>query len=250
VSRFTTQVRFWTGFVVTSVSSVIFIAVVVLLLPWRQARVRLCNFYGKCIGRFNMGVAGARPVKHHWERIEASRPAIYISNHTSTLDIWMGMWACPYGGVGVAKKELLRVPFFGQLYGLSGHPLIDRSNRERAVSTLNDLTDFVRKNRLSIWIWPEGTRSRSGELGPFKKGLFHMAIATRYPVVPLVIWGAQQIWPIVPVRRLRFQPNDLHIEVMEPVDTSGWELETLETHMAELHELIRQRIDEGPPPER
>ncbi len=250
MSRLYTQVRFWTGFFVTSVASVTFFVLLLFILPWRQGRVRVCNFWGKTIGRFNMGIAGARPVKHHWERIDQSRPAIYISNHTSTLDIWMGMWACPYGGVGVAKKELLRVPFFGQLYWLSGHPLIDRSNRQRAIATLNDLTRFVRKNRLSIWIWPEGTRSRSGELGPFKKGLFHVAIATGLPIVPVLAWGAQDIWPIQPVRKLRFTPADLHLEVMEPVDTSNWEIETIENHIVELRDLIQEQLAKGPPPER
>ncbi len=245
-----TQLRYWIAFVVTSVASVLFIIGLLLIFPWRQGRVRACNFWGKTVGRFNIWITGAKVRVAHRERVESQKPAIYISNHTSTLDIWMGMWICPYGGVGVAKKELLRVPFFGQLYALSGHPLIDRSNRERAIATLKDLADFVRSNRLSIWIWPEGTRSRSGELLPFKKGVVHMAVATGLPIVPILVWGAQEIWPIKKVWALRFERAPLDLEVMEAFDTSDWSLDTVEEHRAALEQYVRDGLARGRPPER
>lgn len=245
-----TQLRYWIAFVVTSVASMLFFAALLFILPWRQGRVRACNFFGKTIGRFNIWISGARLRVAHKERVEQSRPAIYISNHTSTLDIWMGMWICPYGGVGVAKKELVRVPFFGWLYWLSGHPLIDRSNRERAIATLKDLAEFVHENGLSIWIWPEGTRSRSGELREFKKGVVHMAVATGLPIVPILVWGAQDIWPIKKVWALRFRRAPLDLEVMEPVDTSGWTLDRVEEHRAELESRVRAQLALGRPPER
>lgn len=245
-----TQLRYWIAFVITSVTSMLFFAALLFILPWRQGRVRACNFFGKTIGRFNMWIAGAKLRVANFEGIEGSRPAIYISNHTSTLDIWMGMWICPYGGVGVAKKELVRVPFFGWLYWLSGHPLIDRSNRDRAIATLKDLGEFVRDNALSIWIWPEGTRSRSGELMTFKKGVVHMAVATGLPIVPICVWGAQDIWPIRKVWALRFAHLPLDLEVMAPVDTSDWTLEDTERHAKDLEDRVRAQLALGPPPSR
>jgi 1-acyl-sn-glycerol-3-phosphate acyltransferase len=250
VSVLETQLRYWTAFVVTSVASMLFFVALLFIFPWRQGRIRACNFFGKTVGRFNIWISGAQLRVAHFERVERSRPAIYISNHTSTLDIWMGMWICPYGGVGVAKKELVRVPFFGWLYWLSGHPLLDRSNKQRAIATLNELSLFVKKNKLSIWIWPEGTRSRSGELGAFKKGVVHMAIATGLPVVPVLVWGAQEIWPIRKVWALIFQKTPLDLEVMEPIDTSGWTAEAAGENAKALEDLVRMQLALGPPPGR
>ncbi len=241
-----TQLRYWFAFLVTSVVSMLFFSALLFILPWRYGRILACNFFGKTIGRFNMWVTGAQLSVDNREGVARSQPAIYISNHTSTLDIWMGMWLCPYGGVGLAKKELILVPFFGWLYWLSGHPFIDRSNRERAIATLEDLSAFVRKYNLSTWIWPEGTRSRSGELGPFKKGMFHLAIATGLPVVPVLVWGAQDIWPIKKVWALRFQKGTLHLKVMEPIDTSAWAVESLDQHIQDTEHLMREALARGP----
>ena len=72
----------------------------------------------------------------HRERLEASSPAIYITNHTATLDVLIAMWLCRVGGCGIAKKEIARIPFFGWAYWLSGHLLIDRGDREGAIAAL------------------------------------------------------------------------------------------------------------------
>jgi lysophosphatidate acyltransferase len=235
----TSVLRFAVGGVLLAVCSVLVIAVGLLLMPWRIARIRLCNFYGKVVGRSITAIAGVTPVVHHRERLEAAMPAIYISNHTSTLDAFLGIWLCPYGACGVLKKEVARVPFFGWLAVLSGHILLDRFHHERAIAQLGETAVFIRKNRLGVWILPEGTRSRTGELLPFKKGFVHLAITAGFPVVPVVVHGAHLNWE---TGTFHFKPRSITIEVLPPVDTSKWKAETAGRHADELHALFAAKL--------
>lgn len=237
----TSFLRLAFGFVAVAVWSTLIIVVLLLLIPWRVARIKVCNFYGKTIGRTIVAVAGVTPVIANRERLDGSMPAIYVANHTSTLDAFLGIWMCPYGGCGVLKKEVARIPFFGQLAVLSGHLLIDRFNKDKAVEALRDTAALVKQHRLGIWIMPEGTRSRDGRLLPFKKGFVHLALATGLPVVPVIVHGAHKNWE---KGKYRLNPMQLEIEVLEPIDTSGWREETAGAHAEAVHEVFVQRLRE------
>jgi len=232
------------GFVWMLGVSITFLLVALLLLPWRILRVKACNIYGTLVGKPLVWIVGARTKLYNPERLNPKRPALYVSNHTSTIDMWLGMWICPMGGVGLAKKEISKVPGIGQLYLLSGHPMIDRSNREKAIATLSEVSRFVNRNRLSLWIWPEGTRSKDGALQPFKKGFAHMAIACGIPIVPIVVWNATAIWPRGPVR---LSTGDLHVGVLEPIDTSNWTTDNIDNHVNELRDVFQSALAAGPP---
>jgi lysophosphatidate acyltransferase len=233
-------VRFLCGFLFLGVTTSVTLALALLLLPFRVLRVKLCNWYGHTVGRSIVWFAGITPKVEHHARLQASNPAIYVMNHTSTVDAFLGIWLCPIGGCGVFKKEIVRTPFYGQLALLSGHLLLDRFNKDKAVETLRDAAEFVRKNRLGIWIMPEGTRSKDGRLLPFKKGFVHLAIATGFPVVPVVTHGAHRNW--VKGEFLSYTPMDLKIEVLEPIDTSAWREETAGEHADAVHRLFAQHL--------
>jgi 1-acyl-sn-glycerol-3-phosphate acyltransferase len=226
------------GFVFLGIGTTLVILVLLLLLPWRVLRIKVCNFYGKTVGRGITFLAGARPRIHNRERLNGSMPAIYVANHASTLDAFLCIWLCPYGGCGVLKKEIVKVPFYGWLAPLSGHLLIDRSDRERAVEALKQTAALVKAHKLGIWIMPEGTRSRDGNLLPFKKGFVHLAIATGLPVVPVVIHGAHRNWE---KGKLSLSSMDLDIDVLAPVDTTSWREDTSGEHA----ESIRAQFAEA-----
>ena len=141
--------------------------------------------------------------------------------------------------MGIAKQEITKIPVFGLAYKLSGHLLLDRANKERAIASMNALAEIVRKNRLSIWLWPEGTRSRNGELLPFKKGFVHLAIATGLPIVPIVTHNAPQVWPVA---SFRFSPGDVKVEVLDPIDTSNWSVDQIDSHVAEVRALYSNAL--------
>jgi 1-acyl-sn-glycerol-3-phosphate acyltransferase len=147
------------------------------------------------------------------EHADSKRPAVYLANHTSILDIFLGIWLSPSGTCGVGKKEVIWYPFFGQFFWLAGHLTIDRNNRGSAIEALKGLATLVAKHGLSIFVWPEGTRSRDGRLRSFKKGAFHVALATKLPVVPMVITGAHHAWES---RSLRLRRRTVHVTFLPP----------------------------------
>jgi 1-acyl-sn-glycerol-3-phosphate acyltransferase len=227
-----------------AVTSALFFVLMMPLLPWRVLRIKCCNIYGSIAGRIMVWPTGARPIFHNRDKLDAQKPAIFLSNHSSTLDMWVGMWVCPMGGCGLAKKEIRFVPGVGQLYLLSGHPMIDRSNRERAIATLSEVAHFIKKNKLSFWMWPEGTRSKDGQLQEFKKGFAHAALATGLPIVPVVIHNAAKIFPR---GKLKFNPGPLDIEILSAIPTTKWQLEHLDEHVASVRRVFLERLEAGPP---
>jgi len=227
--------------VVTSV----YVLVCLLLLWSRRYRIYSGNLYGKIIGRMVMVFTGITAVFTNRERLSDGPPAIFVCNHSSTIDMWVSMWACPYGGCGTAKREIVKIPIFGLAYLLSGHLLIDRSNRERAIASMAKITELVQAHSLSLWVWPEGTRSRSGRLLPFKKGFAHLAIATGLPIVPLVFHNADLLWP---GGSLRPASGQLQIEVLPDIDTSGWTAEGVEKHCKEVQDVFEAALDDRQKP--
>lgn len=225
-----------------AVAVVIFAVVCTLILPWRVARIRVCNLFGHIIGRAILAITGTTISGTAKADIEPTAPAIYVSNHTSPIDIFLGIWVAPFGTCGVAKKEVAYYPFFGQLYLVSGHLRIDRKNSGRAIEALQQTAELVKKNGLGIWIWPEGTRSADGRLRPFKKGFAHLAIATGLPVVPVVVEGAHRLW-----RKNSFviHPGEVRVRVLPAISTKDWSLDTLEKNVAEVHRAINEAL----PPE-
>jgi 1-acyl-sn-glycerol-3-phosphate acyltransferase len=131
--------------------------------------------------------------------------------------------------------------------GAMSHLLIDRFNKERAVEMLKETAALVKKHRLGIWILPEGTRSKDGRLLAFKKGFVHLAIASGIPVVPVIVHGAHKNWE---KGTFRFVPMTIDIEVLPPIDTSGWKEETAAEHADAVHALFAERLrdDQKPAP--
>lgn len=245
LEKLVSPLRLVSGFSLVAAASTVTGAIAVALLPSRPARIKLCNYYGKVVGRSLITLAGVTPVVRNKERIDQAMPAIYVSNHTSVLDMFFAIWLCPIGGCGIAKKEIASIPFFGWLYMLSGHLLIDRSDRAGAIAALAETADLVRKHKLSIWMWPEGTRSNDGHLLPLKKGLAHLALATGLPIVPIVLHNAHHNWP---KHTFTFHPMTVEVDVLEPIDTSHWKLETIDEHLREVHTAFANALGEGQKP--
>lgn len=114
-------------------------------------------------------------------------PKVIVANHQNNFDVVTISGGVRPGVVSIGKKSLKWVPFFGQLYWLSGNILIDRKNSSKAANTINSTADKMRENNLSVWMFPEGTRSRGRGLLPFKTGAFHTAIQAQVPIVPIVM---------------------------------------------------------------
>ena len=215
-----------------ALSVIVFAVVCIVLLPSRRLRIRACNVFGHITGRVSLWLSGARISPGAKEQMRLAHPAIYVSNHTSVLDIFIGIWLAPLDTCGIAKKQIVWYPFFGQLYAISGHLLIDRANRAQAVEALADAARLIAKYRIGVYMWPEGTRARDGRLQPFKKGFAHLALATGLPVVPVVVTGAHQVWR---KNSVLMHPGDVGIRMLDPIPTTHWTLDDLDAHVAEVH---------------
>lgn len=223
-----TWLRLALGLAWVGICSTVFLFALFLFLPSRAARIRVGNVYGTWAGRGMAWLTGSQFVIRGEEHANGKRPAIYLSNHTSIIDIFLGIWLSPTGTCGVGKKEIIWYPFFGQFFWLAGHLRIDRNNRASAVEAMRDMSAFVARHALSIFVWPEGTRSKDGRLRGFKKGAFHMALATKLPVVPMVIAGAHEAWES---RSLRLRRRTITVTFLPPIDTAAWEKDHLDEHI-------------------
>jgi 1-acyl-sn-glycerol-3-phosphate acyltransferase len=244
VTRITSALRLTLGFIFVAITATFWFIVAIPLLPWRVVRIKLCNYYGKLVGYTITRLSGASLEVTGKPRLDASFPAIYVANHTSTLDAFLSIWLCPVGGCGVVKKEVARIPFFGQLYQLSGHLMLDRGHHDKAVAALADTAALVRKHRLGIWIMPEGTRSRQARLLPFKSGFVHLAIATGLPIVPIIFQGVHRVWP---PGRLLITPSPIAITVLDPIRTDTWKPETAQEHAQEVREVMQNALQAAEP---
>ena len=117
-------------------------------------------------------------------------PLVVMSNHRSYFDIPASFCAIPGRMRMVAKKELFRVPLFGRAMRATGFIEVDRGKREKAVTSLNDSKALL-TGGARVWIAPEGTRTKTGKLGPFKSGGFHLALDAGVPILPLAITGTE-----------------------------------------------------------
>lgn len=182
-------------------------------------------------------VAGISWEVRGWEALpEAIRsgqqPVIFMSNHESQLDPPLLVAAIPVPAVYIAKKEVKFIPFVGWAAMCAGVIFIDRGDREKAVSSLHAAALKIRGGR-NVVIFPEGTRTRTGELLPFKKGGFALALDAEVPIVPLATVGGYQT---LPPGALRIRPGRYVISFGAPVDSS--EFPQREALLAEVRTRI------------
>jgi len=159
------------------------------------------------------------------ERLRMDRAYVYMSNHQSHLDIPILYATLPSKTIRMlGKKELFDIPLWGRGLRAAEFIPVDRSNHARAVQSIAEAERLIRDG-VSIYLAPEGTRSRTGAIGTLKKGGFHMAIATGTPIVPVAIKGTIEILP----RGGRVMQTGKRVEVTigEPIEVRGRELPDL-----------------------
>ncbi|EOV8144952.1 1-acylglycerol-3-phosphate O-acyltransferase [Cronobacter dublinensis] len=165
--------------------------------------------------------------------------AIYIANHQNNYDMVTASKIVQPPTVTVGKKSLVWIPFFGQLYWLTGNLLIDRNNRSKAHGTIAEVVEQFRKRKISIWMFPEGTRSRGRGLMPFKTGAFHAAIAAGVPIIPVCVSNTHG-----KIKLNRWNNGLVIVEMLPPVDTQGWGKEQVRELAAHCRQLMEAKIAE------
>ncbi|PHH90246.1 hypothetical protein CDD83_4184 [Cordyceps sp. RAO-2017] len=148
------------------------------------------------------------------------RPAVFVGNHQTELDVLMlGAMFPKYCSV-TAKADLKHMPFLGWFMRLSGTIFIDRKNAKGAREAMHGAAHEIRSRRQSVYIFPEGTRSYAREpaLLPFKKGAFHLAIQAGVPIVPCVVANYSHI---LYIKDMVFRSGTVPVKVLDPIPTEG-----------------------------
>jgi 1-acyl-sn-glycerol-3-phosphate acyltransferase len=159
---------------------------------------------------------GARLEVSGQENVDPKRPTIYVGNHQSTIDIPAHFLAVPVPFRYVAKSQLAWVPLIGWYLALAGHVFVNRSNRAKAIASLDAAAAKIRGGT-SIFLYPEGTRSPDGRILPFKKGPFALALKSRVPVCPVTIEGSGDL---MPKNSWNITPGPIRVRIGKPIDTT------------------------------
>ncbi|MEC7815332.1 MAG: lysophospholipid acyltransferase family protein [Pseudomonadota bacterium] len=186
--------------------------------------------------RANLTVRGAVP------DFGDGRRYIIMCTHASHYDIPVAFVSLPGSVRMLAKKELFRIPLLGQAMRAAEFPSIDRTNRNRAVSDLKKARAMM-ESGIVLWAAPEGTRSSDGQLLPFKKGCFHLALDTEAVIVPVAIRGIHRVLPARTFQINLGQPVD--VRVGQPIDTAGKSREDLPALMAQVREDMIALLGNG-----
>lgn len=165
----------------------------------------------------------------------SKRPAVFIFNHQSKADVMIMTCLLRRDIAGVGKKEIRDIPVIGQVMEAGGVVLIDRENSGSAIEAMQPLVDVMRNEGKSVVLAPEGTRTISPRLNPFKKGAFHLAMQAGVPIVPVVIHNAGDVSP---KGDFVFRPAKVDVEVLAPVDTTDWKKENIDEHVREVRNMF------------
>lgn len=180
--------------------------------------------------------AGVKVKVYGLDKIDFQKCYLFASNHCSAFDIPVVITAIPNQIRLVAKKELAKVPFMGWSLRMGDYILIDRTNRNDSMKSLDDGVDKLHNGR-SVLMFAEGTRSVSGEIKDFKKGPFLLAIKAQVPVVPITINYTQNI---MVKNTLKIKSGTVEIHISKPIETWGMTEDDRQKLLDDTHTAVKR----------
>lgn len=211
------MIRSWGIFLIGIIITACFSLYAVLLTNFSHGEEKI-HRVARNWARALLWLAGVRVCVIGEENVCPGEPKIFMANHQSDFDIFAVLGHIPGEYRWIAKEELFRIPVFGRAMRAAGYIPIDRGNHEKAIASIARAALKIRENR-SVMSFPEGTRSLDGTLGPFKPGMFHLAMQAQVPIVPVTIIGANAIWP---KRSLNIKSGTITIVIGKPIDVTAY----------------------------
>jgi 1-acyl-sn-glycerol-3-phosphate acyltransferase len=164
------------------------------------------------------------------------RPYVVVANHESYADVFL-ISCFPWEMKWLSKDTMFKIPCMGWMMQMAGDIRLVRGDRDSTINAIAQCRDRLAK-RTSVMIFPEGTRSKTQEMLPFKDGAFRLAIETQAPVLPIAVAGTRHAMAKGTFRFLRARAL---AQVLEPIDTTGMTMDDI----GRLKQLARERIDAG-----
>ncbi len=218
---------------------IVSILTLVDLLWIRKSEVKV-QFFPRYWGRMLCWLAGIRVRVEGIEHIEPGQAYIFAGNHCSQYDICSFQGYFPHDFRWLAKKELFRIPLFGQAMHRAGYIPVDRSHGRQDMKSLDEAAKRIAAGS-SVLIFPEGTRSADGTLQEFKTGAVLLAIKAGVPIVPLGFNGSYQVLP-----KGAFLPRsgEIIIRVGPPISTGQFKAGDKQRLAVELHDAVAHLLEE------
>ncbi|NQX97275.1 MAG: 1-acyl-sn-glycerol-3-phosphate acyltransferase [Flavobacteriales bacterium] len=185
-------------------------------------------------------IAGVRLSVFGVENIPKNEPAIYIANHCSHLDIGVLCRVAPVNLHFIGKKELAWVPIVGWYMFAAGHIFIDRKNRKKSIASLKKASIKIKEGK-DVIMFPEGTRSKTGEINAFKTGAFHLAIDAGINIIPIHIKGTHSLWPAT---NNTITPGPVTVRIGKPIDSTKYTKATIKEFVAAAKSSIEKMGNE------
>jgi 1-acyl-sn-glycerol-3-phosphate acyltransferase len=211
------------------------LSLLVIIGSYAGASPRFYDRIPRWWAKWLLWAAGVRVSVEGVENLSLDRAQIIVSNHVSWFDVLALAAVTPKRYRFVAKQELGRIPLFGHAWKAAGHISVDRGDNARAVASLRQAGDTVRRDNSSIIIFPEGTRSPTGELQQFKKGAFVLALHNAIDIVPVAVLGTYRI---MPKNSWRVRPGRIIVRFGRAVPTAGIDI----SHRDELIGQVRSQM--------
>jgi len=164
-------------------------------------------------------------------------PVVYVVNHQNNYDLFTTANAVQPGTVTVGKKSLKWIPVFGQMYWLTGNILIDRKNTAKAMGTIELTANKIKEKKLSIWMFPEGTRNHGKGLLPFKTGAFLTAAKAGVPIVPICVSNQHN-----KINLGRWDNGKIIIEFLDPIYLNDDNRKYIREIANNTHQLMQEKI--------
>jgi 1-acyl-sn-glycerol-3-phosphate acyltransferase len=201
----------------------------------------LVLWLGRIWSRALLAGPGVKVTVESRAALDPKRSYVFMANHASMIDIWALFVALPVRFRFIAKKQLAWIPLFGWAMQAGRFIFIDRQNAMAARRSIQEGARRIRSGQ-SVVIYPEGTRSRDGRMGAFKKGGFHLAIESGVEIVPVAIHGSGAL---MPKGAALIRSGTVRVEVDEPVPTAGLTPADLNALIERVRGRIATMLGEG-----
>ncbi|BAC24644.1 plsC [Wigglesworthia glossinidia endosymbiont of Glossina brevipalpis] len=193
--------------------------------------------FGKLFGYMSF-LFGIKLCIRYPKNIVLPSKCVYISNHQNNFDMITVSRAIQKNTITIGKKSLIWIPFFGILYWISGNLLINRKNKFNLKKNLNNISNIIIKKKISVWIFPEGTRSKIKNLLPFKIGAFYIALNSRVPIIPICVSDTSKI------KINKYKNGKVIVEILPPIDTKNYNIKQVRNLTEHCRLLMQKKINE------